>query len=90
MIEPVAVVLNQTALVKALERVNVVALAVTEEREAGRFTVFLHGPAGQWAHGVAMRRVAAIPGVFGVEEEPGVPTILRVTVAAVDRGETAA
>ena len=90
MIELAERVINRTGLVKALERVKIVAITVTEEQGTGRFTVFLHGPAGQWAHGDARRTVAEIAGVIGVEEAPGAPTILRVMVAASEREGTPA
>lgn len=42
--------------------------------------VYLHGNAGQWAGGGALRKVAAIPGVVEVSESDQAPTILRVRV----------
>ena len=73
--------LTAQVLAKELGSRGVVILAVTRHRTLPDvLVVYLHGNAGQWVDGTAVRRVGRVPGVVAVSESVPTPTILLVRV----------
>jgi hypothetical protein len=66
---------------EALRVRGLVVLDVGRHRtNADVLIVYLHGLAGQWAHGYARWLISGVPGVAAVEESVGTPVILWVRI----------
>jgi 2-keto-3-deoxy-L-rhamnonate aldolase RhmA len=74
-------VLTPELLAGELRMRGVVILGVGRHRDAADvLVVYLHGNAGQWATGSAVRRTSRVRGVLRVVESVQTPTILLVRV----------
>jgi len=83
--------LSRTSLWAALNERGLVLLEVCEHRANPEvLAVYLHGPAGQWAHGYARDLIADVPGVVAVTESVSTPTILLVRVRRTGSADRAA
>jgi hypothetical protein len=62
-----------------LEERGLVILDVAAQRShPSVFVVYLHGNAGQWVDGLALKMISEVPGVASVKEAERTPTILVV------------
>ncbi len=75
-------VLNRETLRTALRLRGLSLVHVGEHRaNPETLTVYLHGPAGDWANGRALLVIAEVPGVVAAMESVSAPTIILVRVA---------